>query len=383
MRQFIIGTFGLTVLLLSTAAWSNTITVMKDGTGDYTLLQPAADAAAAGDTLLIGPGRYEEVTEFYFNSGVRRDAHIVVRVDDLTIMGMDRDTVIIGPLVPTIAQGDPVGLVVAQNVSVTHIEKLTFENTWYGVYSLGDFYAENCAAHKCTGGFGTEGPLDIENSNIYENKDGIRAFYTAGLIHVGHCEVTDNSGVGINLASPQRAEISDTHIMGGGAGIQFDNCPGFIKDCVIEHIAYEGIILAENATVVTVADNTLRENGWHFAIGNYATVDAHQNQLLDSQLYGVWIRSPCTVVAHENDLISSQGYLVYLSGHLVSGIKHYDFTGNYWSTTDPDTIADRIWDNNDFNQVQAVIDFTPFAGEPVPAEATSFGKLKAKFQGQH
>ena len=185
----------LALLLLPAAAWSNTITVMKDGRGDYTLLQPAADAAAAGDTLLIGPGRYEEVTEFYFNSGVRRDAHLVVRVDNLTILGMDREAVIIGPTVPTIAQGDPVGLVVAENVSVTHIEKLTFENTWYGVYSLGDFYVENCAARYCTGGFGAEGPIDIENSSIYENRDGVRGFYTAGLIHVRHCEFAANSGL--------------------------------------------------------------------------------------------------------------------------------------------------------------------------------------------
>ena len=153
MRNSILATFSLAMLLLSTVAWSNTITVMKDGSGDYTLLQPAADAAAAGDTLLIGPGRYEEVTEFYFNSGVRRDAHLVVRVDNLTIMGMDRDSVIIGPTVPTIAQGDPVGLVVAQNVSVTHIEKMTFENTWVGAYSLGDFYIEDCMRRYCESGF--------------------------------------------------------------------------------------------------------------------------------------------------------------------------------------------------------------------------------------
>ncbi len=383
MRKSILAIFSLVLPLIPAVVWSNTITVMKDGSGDYTLLQPAADAAAAGDTLLIGPGRYEEVTEFYFNSGVRRDAHLVVRVDNLTIMGMDRDTVIIGPLVPTIAQGDPVGLVVAQNVSVTHIEKLTFENTWYGVYSLGNFYVRNCTARYCTGGFGAEGPIDIENSSIYENRDGVRGFYTAGLIRISNCEFTDNSGVAINLATRQRAEVSDTHIVGGGTGVQFDNCPGFIENCVIEHMAYEGIILTESGTVVTVADNTLRDNGWHFDINSYATVDLHQNQLLDSRLYGIWIRSPSTVHINANDLISPQGYLAYLTGDLFGAIKHYDFTNNYWGTTDSTEIAARIYDNHDDTLERGIADFTPFAGEPVPSEGTSFGKLKAKFQGQH
>jgi len=141
---------------------------------------------------------YEEITNFALNSGVPRDAHLVVRVDNLTIMGMGRDSVIIGPIIPAIAQNDPVELLVAENV------------------------------------------------------------------------------------------------------------------------AYAGIGLLESGTVVTITDNTLRNNGWHLDISNYATVDAHQNRLLDCTLYG-------------------------------------------------------IWDNNDGITLRALIDFEPFAGEPVPADGTSLG----------
>ncbi len=381
MRNSILATFSLALLLLSTAAWSNTITVMKNGTGDYTLLQPAADAAAAGDTLLIGPGRYEEVTEFYFNSGVRRDAHLVVRVDNLTIIGTDRDAVIIGPTAPTTAQGDPVGLVVAQNVSVTHIEKMTFENTWVGAYSLGDFYIADCVARYCKFGFEPEGPLTIDHSIMHNNEDGIHVPFTGGLIRISHCELTDNVGYGITLGSPQEAQISYTHINGGSVGIQFDNCPGFIENCTIENVMYSGIVLLESGTVVTVADNTLQNNGWHVDISNYATVDLHQNELLNSQLYGIWIGSPSTVHVNENDLISSQGYLAYLTGDTAPEIRHYDFTNNYWGTTDPTEIAARIYDNHDSALETGIADFEPFAGAPVPTEATSFGGLKALFRG--
>jgi len=370
----------LAIFLLPAVAWSNTITVMKDGTGDYTLLQPAADAAAAGDTLLIGPGRYEEVTEFYFNSGVRRDAHLVVRVDNLTIMGMDRDSVILGPTVPQIAIDDPVGLVVAQNVTVTHIEKMTFENTWVGAYTLGDFYVDDCIAQDCESGFTAEGPIAIEHSTIRDNRDGMRVFYAPGLVRVSYCELIGNTDAAINLTSPQRAEISNSHIMGGGGGIQFNNCPGFVESCVIEHLGGEGIVVLESGTVVTIADNTLQDNLLQMDISSYATVDLHQNSLLDSRLYGIWIRSPSTVHINANDLISPQGYLAYLTGDLFGAIKHYDFTNNYWGTTDSTEIAARIYDNHDDTLERGIADFTPFAGEPVPAEATSFGGLKAKFQ---
>ncbi len=121
----------------------------------------------------------------------------------------------------------------------------------------------------------------------------------------------------------------------------FDNCPGVVENCIIENVQYGGITLIESGTVVTIADNTLRNNGWHFDINSYATVDMHQNRLLDSQLYGIWIRSPSTVHINSNDLISPQGYLAYLTGHPQYEIKHYDFTNNYWGTTDPAVIADR------------------------------------------
>jgi len=285
MRKNIIATLSLVALLLPAAARSNTITVMKDGSGDYTLLQPAADAAAAGDTLLIGPGRYEEVTEFAFNSGVPRDAHLVVRVDNLTIIGMDRDSVIIGPSVPAIAQGDPVGLVVAENVNTTHIEKLTFENTWVGAYTLGDFYADDCVARFCDIGILTEGPITISRSTIQNNvNDGVLIGAPAGPTVISHCEVLNNATFGISVLSPNEAQITDTHIAGGKEGIQFNNTPGVVSNCVIENIQYGGITLIESGTVVTIADNTLRNNGWHFDINSYATVDMHQTDT-DSGLY--------------------------------------------------------------------------------------------------
>ncbi len=188
-------------------AWSNTITVMKDGSGDYTLLQPAADAAAAGDTLLIGPGRYEEVTDFAFNSGVPRDAHLVVRVDNLTIMGMDRDSVIIGPSVPATAQGDPVGLVVAENVGTTHIEKLTFENTWVGAYTLGDFYIEDCVAQYCMEGVTAEGPVTIDKCFVSTNDNGVGVVYTSSAAQITHCDFVDNKS-GISFNSHEEAHVS-------------------------------------------------------------------------------------------------------------------------------------------------------------------------------
>ncbi len=42
------------------ASEARTWHVEKDGTGDFSVIYEAEDAAAAGDTILIGPGRFEE-----------------------------------------------------------------------------------------------------------------------------------------------------------------------------------------------------------------------------------------------------------------------------------------------------------------------------------
>ena len=41
-----------------------TWTVEKDGSGDFTVIQDAVNAASGGDTILIGPGRYAETRPF-------------------------------------------------------------------------------------------------------------------------------------------------------------------------------------------------------------------------------------------------------------------------------------------------------------------------------
>ena len=47
-------------LVIPPAAGAATWRVERDGSGDYTTIQPAVDAAASGDTILIGPGQYTE-----------------------------------------------------------------------------------------------------------------------------------------------------------------------------------------------------------------------------------------------------------------------------------------------------------------------------------
>ncbi len=75
------------------------------------------------------------------------------------------------------------------------------------------------------------------------------------------------------------------------------------------------------------------------------------------------------------------------SRHIGPDNHHLDMTGNWWGTTEPDSIAAWIHDGNDVmwppgGLVECTVDFQPFATGPVPNEKQSLGGLKALFLGR-
>ena len=61
-RRWLLGVLGTVAILSAGAELSAARTwyLEKDGSGDFAVIQEAVDAAASGDTLRIGPGRWYE-----------------------------------------------------------------------------------------------------------------------------------------------------------------------------------------------------------------------------------------------------------------------------------------------------------------------------------
>jgi len=82
---------------------------------------------------------------------------------------------------------------------------------------------------------------------------------------------------------------------------------------------------------------------------------------------------------HDNHILNNGGYSVKINFY-DSPNYTLDLTNNYWGTADSTQIAAWIRDVHDDPKYNIEVKFVPFADQPLPAQSTSFGQLKARFQ---
>ncbi len=82
---------------------------------------------------------------------------------------------------------------------------------------------------------------------------------------------------------------------------------------------------------------------------------------------------------HDRHIIPGSGFAVRINGVFANFVLQ-NFTGNYWGTTNPDAIAEMIWDNNDDPTMTSIVDFLPMADGPVATEKTTLDGLKAMYR---
>ena len=81
-----------------------------------------------------------------------------------------------------------------------------------------------------------------------------------------------------------------------------------------------------------------------------------------------------------NHILHGDGPAVKLSGFIDPPAEILDFSNNYWGTTEADSIAAWIWDENDDSNVEGEVVFEPFSPVPLPDEKKSLGDVKRMFR---
>jgi len=111
------------MIVLPCLAFSATLNVKQDGTGDYTVIQTAIDAANPEDTVLVYPGRYFE--------------NLTIGTDNLTLMSLEGTTGDPAYIDSTIIDGNNINpcIIISQHTSDNTIRGFSITK---GMRSLGN-----------------------------------------------------------------------------------------------------------------------------------------------------------------------------------------------------------------------------------------------------
>ena len=382
MRRLAIA---ILLALCASPASSATLRVERDGSAAYTTIQPAIDAAAPGDTILIGPGHYTEhqtATLHLWSWSI--EVYALVRTDSLTIMGTDRDAVVIGPeTAPGFYEFGPKGIVF-DNVVGGDVSSLSCTNTYNGIY------------------ISTHGTGSAVVGSLFRGcGNGISAF-CGGLLQVSDCvfedctgtgaicydptprfelsrSVFNNNGYAVDVVATPSALIQNCVVTGGSVGIQFEQgSVGSIVDCRVTDTLICGIVSTDGATVGLTRVNV---TGGMYNLG----ITGGRATGTDCVFGGgtraaVYIPAWPRLTLHNCHILSEGGRLVELVKANELPVIHADLRGNYWGIADRDSIAALIWDGTDDPTINGIVDFEPFSATPLPAEKKSLGGVKSLYR---
>lgn len=388
------------LLLTAIPASGATLRVARDGSGEYAVIQAAVDAAASGDTILIGPGRYNEgrvVTTPGWTAFVR----VLVGQFELTLIGSGPEVTILGPTTPwDLSQGSNTGIRMGPYFGNHHIRILDmgFENM--GLAVAGHNAPESVLIANCRFA-GDAQPLVIVSGESLEvrhtrfevgPRDLMQILATnLTTVLLDDCEFNlDTVNIwhqtGVHLEGDRAATVTDCSFRGGFTGLGFYGVDsGLVSNCAFSsqiaglpgyanglHVGYSAVRLSD--CVFDTQVNAMR-------IWDGAEFHATRAQVLDASVSSLNLSSPLgPVTVNESLLAHGARYTVWevypcaQKSAPAAALPRLDLTGNDWGTSSADSIA--AW----IRTCSYVVDFLPFVGQPVATESTTWGDLKARFR---
>lgn len=188
----------IAVVCMSGVARAVSWHVEQDGTGDFTVIQDAVDAAADGDTIFIGPGLYQETHDYDPpGGGIIQVAVSWSDSRDLFFIGTGRDQVIVGP--DTYSPVGPYGFW-HEGQDNLFIEGIWFQNCFGSVIHLGDVEVRNCRFSDFHGGIISTGVSDatyriLDCEFIRQQELGASGvgIWAGSLVTIENCTLVLNS----------------------------------------------------------------------------------------------------------------------------------------------------------------------------------------------
>ncbi|MDD5718184.1 MAG: right-handed parallel beta-helix repeat-containing protein [Candidatus Krumholzibacteria bacterium] len=380
-------------------AGGRTWTVAQDGSGDFTVIQDAVDAAADGDVIEIGPGHY---TEFQSEWGWGQDpdgiGKLYVRVDgakSLTFIGAGAEATVIGPLEFINGRGQ-FGFLLTAGEGTIRIENLRLQNLNYrAVYALNSrVETAGVVVERCLWGFlytGSVQSVDVASCEF------LRSPQVSGSEFAISCrapvaEIRDSifhdyrGGIMLDRAGSTNVRVSACRFTGqnwGRNGVQFVfSAGGVVENCYFSNLLSYALVV-DGAGITTFRNNVIESCGGGIGMVGAQHMTMHDVSISECANVG-YIGVPCDMQSVYNNYFfrrqTDDSYYFKTSDWFPYGPYYVDLRNNYWGTTDPEEISRWIYDGYDNPNVWIYVLFEPMADSPVRTEARSWSEVKGLFR---
>jgi hypothetical protein len=361
------------LILLAGPSLARTWHIAKDGSGDFTVIQPAVDAAAPGDTVLIGAGRYLEHAPFDFGA-LTEDTYVVVTKPNLTIRGSARDAVILGPEnYSWPSPWAPNGIASTPSAPGLLLQSLSIANIPEGLDLSGSASVIDCDVRNCRIGlisWAATGPRLQSVTFSGHREDGVYIVGSTAACLVSQCLF---SGANSALLFSQSTNVSveaSTHLQNARLQLQTAS-QATISGCTF---AGGGILVLDSNATLT--NNRVGLSATHCLDVANGYVEATSNVFAGGQQATIMLRSGSDALLRSNHILNGGSWSVRAYDYVFAD-HVLDLRENWWGSPYGSDIRRWIYDGWDDEDVLVKVLYYPYAEQPVPSATRSFGDLKS------
>ena len=370
--------------VLPMTAQAATWRVEKDGSGDYSIIQDAVDASAEGDTIQIGPGRYDDFFDFVAPAWTE-PAVIGVTKNNLTFIGAGKDMTFVGPNQLFNPPGMcPMTVICVENY-FGKFQDLSFENVNTGVYwAYGRVEVSDCSFIGSEHGIivFNDGGGVIENSEfemIYGMDNGVISFFPCRDLTVSNCRF-GGSGKAISLNGTVNVSVYSCEFSSERAGVGIKGgSRGIMSNCQFSNNVGLGVWVSNNS-ILQLNNNQIYGSFSALYLETNSHVAGAENEFEGgADVSTIYASYGSSVTLHDCHIFKTGDY-AFKTEFFAESFVEQDMTHNYWGATNPDILETWIWDANDDPGINSIVNYLPMANGPVPTEEKSFGSIKAMFR---
>ncbi|MBK7670634.1 MAG: right-handed parallel beta-helix repeat-containing protein [bacterium] len=363
---------------LTAATWR----VELNGSGDFTDIQPAVDAAAAGDTIRIGPGRFATFHPIglpgYFDEVI-----VLIRKPNLTFIGAGKNVTRIGPTSAYVPYAKAPRAFFSLSPNNFKLRDLTVENVCLLVFASNYVDIEGCTFNApdhriiCISIYDSAARVESCEFTLYGALGVLFNGPSSGAV-INACQFlgTGNSNPVNCSFGPRNVSVSGCNVTNGG--FVFYDATGSVANCTFVN----GIAKALHVDMPTsniLLNSVTIEGGAEVGLSILGSgrVTAEGLVIAGTTTAAITTSARSYLSVRNSSILPASGWAVYANVSSGWPTHTLDLTNNNWGVTDAAAIDAMIWDHHDDPNNPCTVIYQPYVGQPVSIESTTWGGLKS------